>query len=186
MSDREIEIEDLLLVDILKDEFKKNRIDLNKITTYDCHLSGFVEELISKDIVIIKGSLFDYELKCKNVRIITEASLVVKDNEKIYENITYIVEIAKEPKKNNKTQYIRYNNVFKNPLTRIKKIRFHTEGAKYNNINSLILSREDTIYKNKRHIFRIINGIDLSELPKSRFIPTVNRVRKIKQLREGH
>lgn len=168
MSDREIEhtsveIKDLLLVDIFKDEFKKKRINLNKITTYDCHLSGFIEELISKDIIIKRGDIFDYELRCKNIRIITEASLIAKNNEKkLYEDITYIVEIAKPPKKNNKTQYIRYRNIFENPLTKKKKLRFHTEGAKYNNINSLILSREDTIYKNKRNVFRIINGIDLS------------------------
>ncbi len=167
MSDREIEIEDLLLVDIFKNKFKQRKIDLSKITTYNCHLSGFVEDFLSKEIEIKKGDLFDYELKSKNVRIRTETSLIskhtsIKDKQtKLYENINYIVEIVKPPKKNNKTQYIRYNNIFDNPLSKIKYITFHTEGNKYNNINSLILSRDDVIYRNKRIIFRIINGIEL-------------------------
>lgn len=163
MSDRETEIKDILFKDILKDELKKKKINVYKITSYNCSVSEILEEFISKKISIKRGEILRYELISNNVRIITEASLVNKyGNNNLYENINYIIEIAHPCKDDPRERLIRYNNIFEDPAYKIKKIRFHTTGDKYNNINSLVSSREEKVERNKIIILKTIKKIDIS------------------------
>ena len=153
-----IEKYDKILIDILISEFKHNKINLKNITSYNCYLSGFIDEFISKKIVLASGAKFDVRMRINNVRVSTKAKLneTVKN---IYEDIDYIFEMAGKPKRERFKWERKYKSVFDNPSSEIKRIIFHTKSDEYSNINSLIIPRDSHIHQNKRIMLKIINNL---------------------------
>ena len=147
-----VKICDKLMISVLIPEFKNKNINLKNITSYNCYLSDFVENIAFKQIVFLRNEKFDTKMKLNNIRVSSSVKLNETD-ESIYEDIEYIFETASQRGKK------RYKDSFSNPLSKIKRIIFHTKSDEYKNINSLIVQRDDRVHKNKRIIFEIINNL---------------------------
>lgn len=139
MSDREIEIKDILIRDELISFLKKKNVDVTAIYPLNCTLENLVITVLDKNLEIKSGEKFIHELSLEGI-IFPHKSKLVDVKNKIQERfiLTFII---LDPLKKSEDY---------------KQLIIHVADRKFKNISGLMQIRELKITRIKNNIYKSI------------------------------
>jgi len=173
MTDREIEIKDILIQDAMISSLQTKLINATKVSSKNSTLLSIVSDIIDKDLKIEFGEKFIYELSLKNI-LIEHTSLLNEKKDNLQESFEFTVFIfddtfSKKLTKNkmpsawHRTYETSFDRDAVNDenscLALCRQIKIHALGQEFSNTAHLLAVRDLRIVNMKVEIYEAIMSL---------------------------